>query len=64
MTHNKSNLFCEKCGSTFPIMRQKGYGREKGHVKHVWCIKCKEVTAHLEALDRPVGGDLFKIEPR
>ena len=45
-----TNLKCEKCGTVFQIPRIKGQIRSKGHIKHVWCFKCKEITAHRDYL--------------
>lgn len=36
-----STLICPECGNTFPIMRNHGQHRERGHVKDVWCPFCK-----------------------
>lgn len=41
-------LFCTQCGSVFPIPRRKARLRENNHIKHIWCYKCKRVTAHTE----------------
>lgn len=43
-----SNLTCECCGSKFPIPRKRTQRRPDGHIKHLWCIKCKIETAHVE----------------
>jgi len=43
-----SKLECKCCSSIFPIPRRKSGKREKGHIKHLWCIKCKERTEHIE----------------
>lgn len=36
-----STLICTECGNTFPIMRNHGQHRERGHVKDIWCPFCK-----------------------
>lgn len=41
-----SNLKCEECSSIFPVARKRAKRKEVGHIKHVWCIKCKNETAH------------------
>jgi hypothetical protein len=48
--HNliKKDLECTKCGEVQSIQRLKNRNRGKGHIKHLWCIKCKEKTAHIE----------------
>lgn len=45
-----SYLICEECGSTFPIPRKRYQLRKRGHVKHLWCYRCKKVTAHIEGM--------------
>ena len=41
-------LKCTVCGDVFPIQRRINRNRAKGHIKHLWCLKCREVTAHKE----------------
>jgi len=43
-----SYLTCNKCGKQFPIMRSKGYKREKGHIKDLWCPFCKTESKFKE----------------
>lgn len=48
MKHIKiSDCVCQQCGSKFPIPRIKKQ-REKGHVKTLYCVVCKERTYHVE----------------
>lgn len=44
-----TKLKCTKCGNVYPIWRGRGNRRKDGHTKHVYCFKCQEVTAHVEA---------------
>jgi hypothetical protein len=41
-------LKCDCCGNVNPIFRKKSKQRDKGHLKHMYCYKCKEIKAHLE----------------
>lgn len=41
-------LQCKKCGNEQTIQRLKSRNREAGHVKHLYCFKCKERTPHTE----------------
>lgn len=41
-------LKCSICGEWIPIHRKVGQARPKGHVKHLWCIKCRDRTPHVE----------------
>ena len=43
-----SYLKCSECGKQFPIMRSKGYKREKGHIKDLWCPFCKSESKFKE----------------
>jgi len=45
-----SKLICEECGTEMLIPRKRGQRREKGHVKHMYCYKCKETTAFIEGV--------------
>jgi len=44
-------LRCEECGSLFPISRHAGRQRKVGHIKDLWCVKCKKTTKHIEIKD-------------
>lgn len=54
-----SYLICEECGGTFPIPRKRHQLRKRGHVKHLWCYRCKKVTAHIEGNVTGTGGDVM-----
>lgn len=41
-------LYCSVCDSKMMISRKASKKREEGHVKHMYCYKCKEVTAFIE----------------
>lgn len=44
-----SEFYCSKCGSKgIPILRKNGKMREAGHLKKLWCLKCKEEVNHVE----------------
>lgn len=44
-----SNLRCAECQNVTILPRPKGRKRKDGHVKHMWCFKCKKETAHEES---------------
>ena len=46
-----SDLRCIECGNIFPIMRSKGYMREKNHIKDMWCPVCKKESKFIERGD-------------
>ncbi|MNN95469.1 hypothetical protein D3C81_2142810 [compost metagenome] len=37
----------------FPIARKANRQKEPNHIKHLWCIRCRDVTGHLENI-KPV----------
>lgn len=41
-------LVCSECGNDTTIWRRRSKLKEKGHVKHLWCARCLERTAHVE----------------
>lgn len=43
-----SIFVCPTCGKTFPIMRNHGQHRERGHIKDIWCTYCKSEQKFLE----------------
>lgn len=45
-------LRCRECGQVDHIWRKCNRAKAKGHVKHMYCWRCGEVTAHEE-----IGGD-------
>jgi len=46
-------LRCNDCGNLFPIHRRKGRTRGYGHTKHLYCYRCRQVTAHTDLGVRP-----------
>ncbi len=43
-----TRLRCTECGAVFILWRLQSRRRAEGHVKHLWCFCCQEVTAHRE----------------
>ena len=41
-------LECEICGNKTSIQRRMANQKKKGHIKHLYCYKCKERTPHIE----------------
>lgn len=41
-------LRCNNCGFEQTIRRKKSKNQKAGHQKHLWCIQCKDKTAHTE----------------
>ncbi|MED4077588.1 hypothetical protein P4645_15340 [Lysinibacillus fusiformis] len=45
---NDSCLTCVRCGNKNTIFRNAGYKKSDGHIKDIWCFKCKDKTPHEE----------------
>ena len=45
---SRSEMYCERCQSQFVIFRKKNELRGNGHIKHMWCYRCKSITPHIE----------------
>lgn len=41
-------LLCPECKNVFYLPRKKSHRRENGHIKDLWCFKCKKITKHIE----------------
>lgn len=41
-------LRCGVCGFRAHIFRKESRQKKRGHVKHMWCSRCRKVTAHYE----------------
>lgn len=49
-----SDFYCTKCGGrSIPLPRKNGRFKEPGHLKSLWCFRCKEEVNHAEI--RPFG---------
>lgn len=43
-----TELECSTCRMTMPIPRKVSKRRKTGHIKHMYCTTCQEVTAFEE----------------
>lgn len=43
-----STFVCEVCGAKIELPRRKGKQREVGHIKDIYCFKCKDTRKHDE----------------
>lgn len=49
-----SDFYCTKCGNkSIPLARRNGRYREAGHLKKLWCYRCRAEVNHAEV--RPFG---------
>lgn len=44
----QTRLECSECGTQVFIMRKRGKQKKRGHIKHMYCIGCKETTGFIE----------------
>ena len=46
---NTSSFYCTCCGNKgIPIARWRGAERNAGHLKKIYCLKCKKEVNHVE----------------
>ena len=43
-----STLYCKECNSKMIIPRPVNHKRPEGHIKTMWCYKCKKKTDFIE----------------
>jgi hypothetical protein len=50
------DLACSQCGNRQTIQRRSGhlYSKQGGHLKKLWCYRCKSEVNHVE-MSRAVG---------
>ncbi len=46
-----TNLKCLECGNIQPIQRRKSLQKKIGHIKTMYCYKCKKRTQFYELKD-------------
>lgn len=46
-----TTLECEVCGTQMPISRKASKQKKPGHVKHMYCPKCKKTQAFIERVE-------------
>ncbi len=39
---------CLQCNHVFPLARKCKRRKKVGHIKDLYCFKCKEITKHIE----------------
>lgn len=47
-----TTLECKDCGNVQEIQRKRGSMKKEGHIKSLWCFKCKSTTYHKELKDK------------
>lgn len=45
---SETSLKCTECGNVNTLFRDSGWRKKDGHIKTVWCFKCKKETDHIE----------------
>lgn len=56
-SYTPTDLVCLECGNVITIARVKKGMRMVGHIKDLWCYKCKCITKHYEVRE----ADKFKM---
>lgn len=44
----KKALECYECRNVQIIFRKFGRNKRKGHIKHLYCFRCRKTTVHKE----------------
>lgn len=44
-----TKLTCSRCNFVQIIQRKKSKLKKAGHIKHLWCPKCKDRVEHIES---------------
>lgn len=52
----QKELKCSECGYIFPIHRKAHRNHTSGHIKHMYCPKCMQITAHVEMSNEEIFG--------
>lgn len=39
---------CQVCGEAVQATKRPDRRTSPGHIKHMWCIKCKDETPHVQ----------------
>jgi len=62
MKKESHSMYCTKCGNKgITVCRERTTKREKGHLKKLWCIYCKEEVNHVE-ITNDYTIDMFHYE--
>lgn len=55
-----TNLVCLECGYIFTIPRKTYKLKNNGHIKDLWCPRCKNVNKHYEI--RNIDSFMYNLE--
>ena len=50
----QTRLVCPKCGNIQIIFRKVVRRKKYGHIKDLWCFRCKKVTKHFEICNEEI----------
>lgn len=50
----QTKLVCQKCNNIQIIYRKSSKRKEYGHIKTIWCYKCKQITNHFEICNEEI----------
>lgn len=57
-----SQFYCTKCANRIDLPRKTDKRRKKGHLKKVYCIKCKEEVNHYEVRNNDLDFNLNEFK--
>lgn len=55
-----THLECPKCSNVVSLHRKKHKLKSKNHIKHMWCVFCKEITGHVEVKEEAFFPDWLR----
>lgn len=45
----RTQTYCCRCGTCYVLWRVSTHRKAMGHIKHVYCTRCRRVTPHQES---------------
>ncbi|MNC14948.1 hypothetical protein D3C75_627400 [compost metagenome] len=54
-----SYLYCPECENMSNIQRKNRKLKSNGHIKDLWCHRCKKITKHIEKREDLVNQELY-----
>lgn len=54
------DFFCTQCGLKMPLPRVKSMQRKGGHLKSIYCYRCKEKVNFIECNEQTFTSEQFQ----
>jgi len=58
----ETRLICPRCNNVQTIYRKASSKRKFGHLKYLWCYKCKRRINHFEICDEMIEEDKMDLK--